>query len=269
MPAQSDVEAALAQLAATALYPNGATAAGAIAATTRIYRGWPNIAALDADLAAGRVNVTVFPVPEATTPTTRYLTDWLPDPVIPSLTVTVAGTTATFAGSAAPGQLAGVLVEGSSYVHRTAAGDTPSLVAAILAAAIAPTRPATAAGPALSLPDAASVIARTAADASAALELRRQRQRFRITAWCPTPDLRDAACAALDGTFAATPFLTLADGTPARLTYAATTTFDQRQDAALYRRDLVYAVEFPTTQVATQPSMLFGTLGIGTSVFTA
>ncbi len=268
MPAQSDVETALAQLAAAALYPNGETAAPAVPAVVRIYRGWPNTAALNADLAAGRVNVTIFPVPEATTVTTRYLADWLPNPIVPTLTVTVAGATATFAGSAAPGQLAGVLVEGVSYVHRTVAGDTPDLVAAILAAAIAPTRPATAAGAAITLPGAPGLVARTAADASAALELRRQRQRFRITAWCPTPDLRDAAAAALDAAFAATPFLTLADGTPARLTYASTTTFDQRQDAALYRRDLLYAVEFPTTQVAIQPSMLFGVLGIGASVFT-
>ena len=268
MPAQSDVEIALALLASTALYPNGETAASAIPATVRIYRGWPNTAALDADLGAGRVNVTIFPVPEATTVTTRYLADWLPDPVVPTLSATVAGVSATFAGSASPGQLAGVLVGGASYVHRTVAGDTPALVAAILAAAITPTRPATAAGATLTLPGAASVIARTAADASAALELRRQRQRFRITAWCPTPDLRDATAAALDAAFSATPFLTLADGTPARLTYASTTTFDQRQDAALYRRDLLYAVEFPTTQVAIQPSMLFGVLGIGASVIT-
>ncbi len=194
--------------------------------------------------------------------------DSLTDAVTPALTVTVAGTTATFAGSAGLGQLAGILVEGRSYVHRTAAGDTPDLVAAVLAAAIAPTRPATAAGAAVTLPGAGAVVARTAADAATTDELRRQCQRFRITAWCPSPDLRDAACAALDGTFAATPFLTLADGTQARLTYASTTTFDQRQDAALYRRDLLYAVEFPTTQVAIQPSMLFGTLDLGASVIT-
>jgi hypothetical protein len=69
--------------------------------------------------------------------------------------------------------------------------------------------------------------------------------------------------------FAATPFLTLADGSAARLTFTATTTFDQHQDASLYRRDLLYAVEFPTTLVATQPSMLFGTVGIGADIITA
>ncbi len=274
MPAQSDVENALVQLAAAALYPNGAAAPAIIAATIRLYRGWPNAAALDADLAAGRVNVTVFPVPGATRNTTRYAPDWLPDPVIPTLTVTAAGTTATFAGTADPGQLAGLLVDGTSYVHRTSLGDTPALVAATLAAALSPTRIVTVAGASLTIPSASSLVARIAADATSAQELRRQRQEFRITAWCPTPDLRDAACEAVDIAFAATPFLTLADGnTPslqrARLRYASTTTFDTRQDAALYRRDLLYTVEYPTTQVATEPSMLFGTLGLGAETITA
>ena len=269
MPAQSDVETALTQLVATSLYPNGTGAAAAIAATIRIYRGWPNQTALDADLAAGRVNVTVFPIPSVTRNTTRFLPNWFADPVTPGLTVSVVGVTATFAGSATPGQLAGVLVEGKSYVHRTASGDTPALVAAILAAAIGPIRPATAAGAALTLPGAPKIVARTVADASASLELRRQQQEFRITAWCPTPALRDSACDTMDVTFAATPFLALANGALARLRYASTTTFDQRQDAALYRRDLNYTVEFPTTQVAIQPSMLFGALDLGGSTITA
>ena len=269
MPTQADAETALVELAAAALYPNGAAFPAAIPATIRIYRGWPNSAALDADLAAGRVNVTVFPVPGATRVTTRYAPDWLPDPVTPTLTATVAGNTATFAGTAAPGQLAGLLVDGQSYVHRTAAGDTPTLVATILAAAITPTLTAIATGATITIPGAATLLARIAADASAALELRCQEQTLRLTAWCPTPDLRDAACETMDVAFAATPFLTLSDGSSARLRFSATTTFDQRQDAALYRRDLLYIVEYPTTQTATQPSMLFGSLGLGASVITA
>lgn len=269
MPTQADAENALVNLASAALYPAGTAAPGAINATTRIYRGWPNAAALDADLAAGRVNITVFPVPGATANTTRYLPQWFAAPVTPSLTVTVSGNTATFAGTATPGQLAGLLVDGKSYVHRTVAGDTPPLVAAILAAAITPTLAATASGAAVTIPNASSLVARTAADATADLELRRQRQTFRITAWCPTPSMRDAACEAIDVAFAATPFLLLPDGSSARLRFAATTTFDQRQDAALYRRDLLYTVEYTTSQPATQPSMLFGDLGLNASVITA
>jgi hypothetical protein len=268
MPSQADAETALALLAATALYPTGTTGPSAIGTTIRIFRGWPNAAALDADLAAGRVNVTIFPVPGATRVTTRYPITPVANPTTPSLTVSVAGYTATFAGTATVGQLAGLLVDGKPYVYRTAAGDTPALVAAILAAAITVNRPAIVSGASVFTPGTVP-IARTVADATATTELRRQVQTFRITAWCPTPDLRDATCDALDPLFAATPFLTLADGSPARLTFISTTTFDQSEDASLYRRDLLYAVEFPTTLVASQPSMLFGTVGIGADIITA
>ena len=268
MPSQADAETALTRLAATALYPTGPGNPSVVTATVRVFRGWPNAAALDVDLAAGRVNVTVFPVPGATKVTTRYPANPIANPATPALTVSVTNYTATFAGAAAPGQLAGLLIDGKPYVYRTAIGDTPELVAAILATAVNADRPALSSGASVFTPGTIP-IARTVADATATSELRRQVQTFRITAWCPTPDLRDAICAALDPTFAATPFLTLSDGSAARLTFVSTTTFDQRQDASLYRRDLLYAVEFPTTLVASQPSMLFGTVGIGADIITA
>jgi hypothetical protein len=267
MPSQADAEIALALLAATALYPTGLAGPSAVTATVRIFRGWPNAAALDADLAAGRVNVTIFPVPGATRVTTRFPANPIANPTTPTLTVSVTDNTATFSGNALAGQLAGLLVDGKPYVYRTANGDTPALVAAILAAAINAERPALCSGSSVFTPGTIPT-ARTAADATATTELRRQIQTFRITAWCPAPDLRDITCAALDPVFAATPFLTLSDGTAARLTFNSTTTFDQSQDASLYRRDLLYAVEFPTTLVATQPSMLFGTVGIGADIIT-
>ena len=269
MADQSDVETALATLAALALYPTGVTNASATGATTRIYRGWPNAAALDADLAAGRVNVTIFPVPGATRNTTRYPPDWQADAATPTLTVTATAVAATFVGEAAAGQLAGLLIDGHAYVHRTAANETPALVAATLAAAIASDRPVIATGATVTIPGAGHLIARTAADATAIGELRRQQQTFRITAWCPTPALRDATCASLDNAYAATPFLSFPDGSTGRLRFTTTTTFDQSQDAALYRRDLVYTVEFPTLQTASQPSMLFGVVGLGAVLITA
>jgi hypothetical protein len=267
MPDQADAENALVQLATNALYPSGAGVPSAVGATVRVYRGWPNAAALDADLATGAVNVTIFPVPGATRNTTRYPPIWHSDKAMPSLIVTVAGTIATFAGTAATGQLAGMLVDGKAYVHRLGPNETPALVAAILGAAIMADRPAIVVGASVTTPGAIP-IARTAADATATAEMRRQVQTFRITAWCPNPSLRDAICAAIDPSFAATPFVTLADGSAGRLRFVSTTTFDQNQDAALYRRDLLYTVEFPTTLAAVQPSMLFGTVGLGAAVIT-
>ncbi len=264
MPDQSDVETALATLAASAIYPNGPLASSTIGSLTRIYRGWPNAAALDADLAAGRINMTVFPVTGSIRDTTRYSPDWQAASATPTLMASILGDTVTFTGSADPGQLAGLRIAATTYVHRIGPNETLALVAAILAVAVAADRPALSAGPSITIPGATDLLARTAIDTAATSDLRRQLQTFRITAWCPTPATRDTATATVDATFAATPFLTVtAAATPTdtaacRLRYVSTTTFDQSQDAALYRRDLLYSVEFPTLASTLQPSMLFG-----------
>ena len=87
-------------------------------------------------------------------------------------------------------------------------------------------------------------------------------QVFRVTCWCPTPQTRDAAAGAIDLAMAPLTFLDLADGSQGRVIYAGTTVFDQSQDALLYRRDLLYSVEYATVLTATQPAMLFGELGV-------
>ena len=54
-----------------------------------------------------------------------------------------------------------------------------------------------------------------------------------------------------------------------KMTYAGTTVFDQSQDALLYRRDLLYQIEYPTIIIASQPAMLFGDLLLNAANFTA
>lgn len=261
MADQSDVEAALVGAVTAALYPDGTGTASSVGATCRIFRGWPNAAALDADLAAGRANVTVFPVEGAVRNTTRYANEWQAVAPTPSLTARVSGASATFAGRADPGQLAGVLVDGAAFIHRTVPGDTPELVAAVLADAVRARRIALLSGATLTVPGAVRLVARTGADAAALLEVRRQEQSFRLTAWCPSPDLRDAVCGRIDAVLSAARFLGLADGSTGRHRFLSTATFDRSQDAQLYRRDLTYAVDYPTTIAAAQPVMLFGDLG--------
>jgi len=259
MADQSDVETALAGLVGLALYPQGTAAPSVTGRLCRIYRGWPTTAALDADLAAGNVNVTVFSEAHGQANTTRWPADWtLTGTATPSLTVAVAGDTATLGGSAAAGQLVGLLVDNLAVVHRTVAGDTPAGVAAILASYIARERIATAEAATITVPGAGELIGRVFADQPAQQESRRQRQSFRLTCWCPDPATRDATAAAIDGIFAVTPFIALADGLSGRLRFVASQVFDQTQDAALYRRDLVYSVDYATTVSSLLPSMIFG-----------
>lgn len=269
MADQTDVETVLATLAAAALYPSGTSNPSVPGPDCRIYRGWPVPAALDADLAAGRINVTVFPLEFKLRNVTRYPAQWAPLEVsVPALQASVSGVSATFYGTASAAQLAGLLVDGRTYVYRTQANDTPELVAANLAALVRADRIALLTHASVAIPGAAQIEARTVADGGVLMELRRQEQHFRITAWCPDPASRDATASCIDADFAARRFIDLPDGTQGRLLYAATAVFDQSQDAALYRRDLIYSVEYATTRSTTQPAMLFGTGAINTASFT-
>jgi hypothetical protein len=267
MADQSDVENELVALASAALYPNGTNSSSLPGPVCRIYRGWPKAAALNADLAAGYVNVTVFPASPAVRNTTRYPETWVTAPVVPALTVTVTGPVVTFGGSASIGQVAGVRVDSQSYAYRTIATDTPASVAANIAALARADGIVTLSQATLTFQGAGDVKARVVADASGLMEIRRQVQSFRITCWCPTPTLRDTAAIAIDTSLAAMSFITLPDGTAARLIFSGSTVLDQSEDANLYRRDLVYSVEYATTITAPQASMLFGSLDLNSANF--
>lgn len=271
MADESDVETALVALSSAALYPGGTTSPSVPGPDCRIYRGWPNSAALDADLTAGRINVTIFAVSGHARTTTRFAQLRSSVPASPTLTVLVSGTSATFGGSAALGQVAGILINGQggqSFVYRTQAGDNPALVAANLAALARAATIVQLSGSTLTIPGVSGLVARVVADGTTQREIRRQEQEFRVTCWCPTPTARDAAAICIDLVLAQLTFITLADGSMGRITYTGTTVFDQSQDALLYRRDLIYLVEYPTILSTFQPAMLFGDLLLNAANFT-
>ena len=259
----SDVESQIAALVTAIVYPQGTAAPAITNNLIRVYRGWPNQSALNADLASNTTTITVFADPVQARITTRYL-----DPpesgsvVVPSLTATTSGTTATLAGLATPGQIAGLLVDNTAYVHRTAVGDTPELVASILASYIRSRRPATVQGATITVPGAGSLIARVVADQTTQTETRRQIQGIRISFWCPSPTQRDEITALVDQALSCHPFIELPDATSGRLRHAGNAVFDQSQNAGLYRRDLLLSVEYATTISSIQPALIFGDISL-------
>ena len=265
MADQSDVEQALVALLANALYPQGSAAPSAVLlgngyATFRVYRGMPNAPALDADLVQGISHVTVFPGTEATRNVTRYPRVWVPvAPVPASLLVNVSGNNASFSGACVSGQLAGVAVNGAIFPYAVQANDSPATVASNLAAQIRMAGWIVGyAGTTLSIAGARSFTARVVNGAQALMEIKRQIQEFRVTLWCANPSSRDAAAGLIDCSLAVSNFIALADGTFAHLKFSGSTTTDGGADASLYRRDFVYAAEYPTTLAEVEPAMLFG-----------
>ena len=262
----SDVEQAVASTVTSILYPAGTIESSIIGVFCRIYRGWPNSATLNADLSAGALNVTVTSDNESGRITTRYLPKWYTMPSIPGVAGSVAGQTVIISGNPSGGDVVGVMVDGVAYAYRVLAGDSPGLVAANLNRLIQADRPALVQGPTVSVPGANTIVVRMVRDNSASFESRRQEKDVRIICWCPTPPIRDVLAAALDAALNEMSFLVLPDSTSGRITYRSTACYDQSQNALLYRRDLLYTVEYPTVTIIEQPSMLFGASGINGNI---
>jgi hypothetical protein len=260
MADQADVETALTGLVGAALYPGGLSQPCAVpGAICRVYRGWPTPAALDADLAEGRVNVSIIAIAGSAEVTTRYPDRWcVVKPTTPLLVASTVNEATTFAGDATEGQLVALLVDGRAAVYRTQAGDTPASVAGAVAAelrqlAAAPWNGASASGATVTVPCARSVVARVVADQPAMRETRRQCERFRVTCWCPDPVARDAVGATIDAALSTIDFIGLPDASSGRLRFVGSEVSDRWQDAALYRRELTYSVDYATTIAAVFP----------------
>lgn len=259
----SDVETTLVSLVTAALYPKGMAPLSAVGADCRIYRGWPAPASLDADLRAGLVNVSIFPDVAPGQTMTPYPSEWHGTAMTPTLVASVAGDIVNFTGVAAAGQLVGIRIDNRTFVYPTSGNDTPESVAANLGAMIASTFVVQLSGPTLTVPGATDLVVRVVADSPALREVRRQLHDFRISFWCPTPRLRDSACGTVDTTLAGLTFVGFSDTSFGRIQYKSTIAFDQSQSAILYRRDLIYSVEYPTILSTTLPAMVFGDIMLG------
>lgn len=254
----SDVEQAVADTVTSILYPAGSAQSSIVGVFCRVYRGWPNSATLNSDLSAGSVNVTVVSDNESARTTTRYLPEWQTRPSPSGATASVNRQTIAISGNPSVGDVVGVMVDGAAYAYRVLAGDTPSLIAANLNQLIQANRPAMLQGAIISVPGAGSIVVRSVRDNSTSFESRRQEKDVRIICWCPAPPIRDLVAAALDAALSGMSFLVLPDDTSARIVYRNTASYDQSQNALLYRRDLLYTVEYSTVTIVQQPSMLFG-----------
>ncbi len=257
MPDRSDVEQALAELIAGALYPSGVTGDSAVGNICKIYRGWPVANALETDLEQGVVHVSVVSVSGALRDRTRYSTEWQGVSPPPTMTVSVSDELVTFAGSGGAGQVAGIAVDGQAYAYRMRAGDGAALVAAALAAQIRNDRPAVATGTSVHLLSGRRTVARIVTDGHGGQELRRQEGRFRVSFWCPDPSTRDAVVSLVDVAMAGWTFIDVG-GWACRVQLAGETATDDGAAGGLWRRDLLYSIEYPTIAIEVVPTMLFG-----------
>lgn len=251
----SDIQDSIATRIAAALYPNGTEAPSAIGAAAIVYPGWPQPAQLDKDIAAGRVNVSIWARGDGAN-TTRYQSTWQ-ETGAPMATLTLTATsenTVTIGGTVAVHQV--VAINGQPYAVQD--DDTLAGIAAALAALLPG---ATSDGAELSCPTGIRHAA-IAANGTVSREVRRQTDTIQLSIWAPTPALRAATGRVLDNALADARFLTMPDGSSARVNYMNTRNSDESANALIYRRDVLYRVEYATTVSAVATQVITPVLGL-------
>ncbi len=252
----SDVEEAFCARILAATYPTGTQNLSSSGMPIKIYRGWPANKTLNADLLAGTQTVTVFSRPNSTRDTSRYARTWRTiSQTTPRLIITVVGNTAVLSGEGGGGQTVGLIVGGVGYAYTLAEDDTPATAAQALGALIPL---ASVLGTTITVANNGSLHGRVVGSGTAEMETRRQEQGIMVSVWCPTPAGRDNVAAAIDNALSNIDWLTLSDGTVGRLLYHGTVETDESESANLYKRNLDYTVEYPTTLRMSGAQMLFG-----------
>lgn len=243
----SQVSDSLKDVILSAFYPNGITNPSIVPSVTGItvYVGWPFPADLERDLAQNIVHVTIWPLPTSRN-TTRFREEWEPDTInLATITLTVTNNTVTVGGVVTTnGQTCMVIVNKIGYAYTVQTGDTLDTIANALAGLI-PT--ATAIGNVITIPAAHSLIARVTVSGNSVLEFKRQQQMYQVSVWAASFAARAACAPIIDQTLGFIKRFVIPDNFWAPIVHMHTKEFDMYEKTPVYRRDLIYQVEYPTT----------------------
>lgn len=261
---------ALASFVEGLIYPSGAGQPSVAACPVKIYPGWPNPQQLDQDMIEPAqdgqpafAHVAIWPSAIGRD-TSRHPVqrEELAAPAA-TYTLTAAGQTVTV-GGAAPStyvrQNLAVFVNGRPYVVGAAAGETPAQLAAALQALIVADVPgASVLGAALTLPAGARIGAlRVGSTGSVIREVGREEKQFWLMVYSSSPQSRAAVADAFDAPLRDVRRLALADGTSAQVAYAGQRDDDMTQKQRVYRRTLLFNLEFAATITEAAPQIVAG-----------
>jgi hypothetical protein len=245
----TDVETAIVNIVSSALYPNGTSQPSILpgAAPVSVTRGWPLPATLDADLAAGKAEVTVYPLGGSATTTFQILDNtYLIIGVTYGLSISVAGTVITATGQPRAGEYLTVVADGHQFSQT--GNTTQALLAALATQAQAVYPGATSDATTLTIPFGHAMVVRQGGIGTLGKTVWRQRHGIMVCIWAPSDDIRTAAAKAADLALKENIKITLPDTSECVLRYLRTMSTDQQEKAMIYRRDLIYDAEFATVQ---------------------
>lgn len=244
----SDVSNTLANVIRDAFYPNGTSNPSVVPSvgTIRVYPGWPTPKNLENDLPLNNVHVTVWPLPTNRN-TTRFREDWVTNFINdPSLEIIISGSHATITGTNdGSKQTCVIIMNNIGYAYTVQSGDTVNTIAQALAALIPS---ASAVANVITIPAAFSLIGRVTVTGESIMEFKRQQQLFQVSLWTVSYVARAACAPIIDKSIGFLKRFVLPDNFFAAINHMHTKEFDQFDKTPVYRRDLVYQIEYATTQ---------------------
>lgn len=253
MASVDDVARFLARRVADVVYPGGSQLPGIVNSAVKIYPGWPAPGDLQQDIDKGGVHISVWPLS-----TERKIGSALGGPCCvitkgkPTLQFTVNGSSIGVTGMASALTNVRVSVNGKAFTFHFRAGTTAEQAITELCKAL-PKSFTVLSRVCILMAEHLSVSVTTAG--TAVKELHRQIKDFQITVWAPVPGLRESIGSAIDAALSEQCHIDLNDGAPAQLLYARQFDSDRSENWHVYRRDLIFSVNYATTHTITAPEV--------------
>jgi hypothetical protein len=244
----SDVEDELVKMIADMMYPQGILFPPVVpyVGSIKIYAGWPIPPLLEADIKNNISHVSIFPSNNGRN-TTRFPQEWHERSITPAtLTLIVVDNTVTVGGFTSIPQACMVIVNNIGYAYQVRDIDNLESIAAGLALLIPNS---SASGDVITINGAFSIIARVTQDGIGIKEIKRQEVIMNIITWTNTRQNRTNIAEIIEvGLGKLSRFELPLDNYWAPIFYSGLRDHDELQKSyAVYRRDLMFRIEYPTT----------------------
>lgn len=213
--------------------------------TIKIVPGFPIQQQLNLDVLAGNAQISVFPLHGSDRNVTRFPRIWQDFSYNPNaLTATVVDNTVTIGGTIILPVSVLINFNKGSYGYIVGSSDTLNSIAANLAALIPG---ATSVGTVITLVGVINLEAKIITTGTALKESKRQRKLFYISVFAPNYNMREFLSDAVDNVLGDIVRIDFPEGDEALITYKGLQEFDAFEQDIIYRRDLIYTIEYPTT----------------------
>ena len=216
-----------------------------------VVQGWPLPDDLDAASKAGKVIVSVYAQPGATSNVTRFQwTTVQQTPAVITTTATLSGGVIILGGTITLPLNVSIFALGKSYSYAAQSGDTLATIIIQLSYLLQNVFPITISPTAIIFsnppPDLAVYLG---GQGTLLRENAREKQAFQITTWAPNQPLRMATVKAFEPGIFALDYIDLPDGTAGMLFSMRSYNTDAGQVDNFYRRDVIVTVEYGITEI--------------------